>query len=457
MSPMNSNLERPAAPAKRRRLARTGLVALLVVTLSAACIPHALALSQEGGQKAANKAVPASSAQAAAALYEKSEIVYANLAATGTPQAVYVVNRFDVAAPGTLVDHGDYTDVKNLTNESDLVRSGDVTTVDVEEGVFYYQGDAAQTTLPWNIALSYELDGKPISADELAGASGALAIRVTTTRNAAVDPAFYDSFMLQITFTLKGQGSSDVQAEGATIASAGQDWTVAFTALPGHDGDFTLKAQVSDFSMDGAQIAALPYSSVVDLPDTGEMTDGMADLASAVSQLTDGTAQLAEGIDLLAEGAQGVSEGAEGFGQGLSKLDGGSSYLVSVSGDIRDALAAIASGLAGADLGSLADLERLPATLRQLADGLDGSGGLRESVATVQQGYAQALGVLDGAIGAIPAGSIDEAALGSLTALVKGQGTEADAATLEQLTQYYAAAQYVRGAYVGPKIGRAHV
>ena len=37
-------------------------------------------------------------------------------------------------------------------------------------------------------------------------------------------------------------------------------------------------------------------------------------------------------------------------------------------------------------------------------------------------------------------------ALGSLTALVKGQGTEADAATLEQLTQYYAAAQDVRGA-----------
>lgn len=79
-----------------------------------------------------------------------------------------------------------------------------------------------------------------------------------------------------------------------------------------------------------------------------------------MSQLTDGTAQLAEGIDLLAEGAQGVSEGAEGFGQGLSKLDGGSSYLVSVSGDIRDALAAIASGLAGADLGSLADLDGCP-------------------------------------------------------------------------------------------------
>ncbi len=29
MSPMNSNLERPAAPAKRRRFARTGLAALL--------------------------------------------------------------------------------------------------------------------------------------------------------------------------------------------------------------------------------------------------------------------------------------------------------------------------------------------------------------------------------------------------------------------------------------------
>ncbi|MFR1639292.1 MAG: hypothetical protein ACLSVD_09030 [Eggerthellaceae bacterium] len=47
-----------------------------------------------------------------------------DLAASGAPKAVYVVNRFDVEVPGTVVDHGDYTSVQNLTNETELARIG---------------------------------------------------------------------------------------------------------------------------------------------------------------------------------------------------------------------------------------------------------------------------------------------------------------------------------------------
>ena len=192
--------------------------------------------------------------------------MYATLAATGSPEAVYVINRFDVEGAGTLVDHGDYSVVKNLTDGAEMVNEDGTVEVDVSEGVFYYQGTAAQAELPWNVALSYELDGRPVSPDDLAGASGALSIHVATTQNPAVDPAFYESFMLQVTFTLDGQTTSGIQADGATVAASGQDWTVAFTALPGRDGDFTLTAQVEDFSMAGAQIAALPYASVVEMP-----------------------------------------------------------------------------------------------------------------------------------------------------------------------------------------------
>ena len=80
----------------------------------------------------------------------------------------------------------------------------------------------------------------------------------TPLRNEAVDPAFYDSFMLQITFTLPGDVASDVEGEGATIAQSGEDATVAFTVLPGQDADLTLTAKVRNFKMPGAQIAALP-------------------------------------------------------------------------------------------------------------------------------------------------------------------------------------------------------
>ena len=142
---------------KKHPCLRTCVVALLTVTLSVACVPSALALAE--GDAASSSSASAASASSAAT-YEKSEVVYATLAASGAPKAVYVVNRFDVEVPGTVVDHGDYTSVQNLTNETELARIGDATTFEAEAGTLYYQGDAANAALPWNVSLSYELDGK---------------------------------------------------------------------------------------------------------------------------------------------------------------------------------------------------------------------------------------------------------------------------------------------------------
>ena len=377
---------------KKHPCLRTCVVALLTVTLSVACVPSALALAE--GDAVSSSSASAASASSAAT-YEKSEVVYATLAASGAPKAVYVVNRFDVEVPGTVVDHGDYTSVQNLTNETELARIGDATTFEAEEGTLYYQGDAANAALPWNVSLSYELDGKKVEADQLAGASGNLAVHVTTARNEAVDPAFYDSFMLQITFTLPGDVVSDVEGEGATIAQSGEDATAAFTVLPGQDADFTLTAKVRNFKMPGAQIAALPYSSVVEMPDTSSMVSGMTNLSDAVSALAEGTSSLASGVDELTGGAQSLSSGAAAFGQGLNRLNGSSGQLVSASIQINAALSAVASGLQGADLSQLDQLRQLPGGLNALADGL---AELRQQVVRVQQGYAQALPALEGAI-----------------------------------------------------------
>ena len=412
---------------KKHPCLRTCVVALLTVTLSVACVPSALALAE--GDAASSSSASAASASSAAT-YEKSEVVYATLAASGAPKAVYVVNRFDVEVPGTVVDHGDYTSVQNLTNETELARIGDATTFEAEAGTLYYQGDAANAALPWNVSLSYELDGKKMEADQLAGASGNLAVHVTTARNEAIDPAFYDSFMLQITFTLPGDVASDVEGEGATIAQSGEDATAAFTVLPGQDADFTLTAKVRDFKMPGAQIAALPYSSVVEMPDTSSMVSGMTNLSDAVGALAEGTSSLASGVDELTSGAQDLSSGAAAFGQGLNRLNGSSGQLVSASSQINAALSAVASGLQGADLSQLDQLRQLPGGLNALADGL---AELRQQVVRVQQGYAQALPALEGAIEGIPAGTLTEEQIGSLMALASTSQNPDDLVTVNQL------------------------
>ncbi|WP_232050859.1 hypothetical protein [Arabiibacter massiliensis] len=407
---------------------RRALAACLAVVLATAGVP-ALAF-----------AAPSSTAK-----YEKSEVVYATLAADGAPEAVYVVNRFDVEGAGTVVDHGGYTAVQNLTNEAELAREGDATVFEAEKGTLYYQGDAAGTALPWKVALAYELDGKKVKADQLAGATGDLAIHVTTACNEAIDPAFYDSFMLQITFTLPGDVASDVRGEGATVALAGEDATAAFTVLPGQDGDFTLTAKVRDFEMAGAQIAALPYSSVIEMPDTDGMVDGMSDLSDAVSALADGTSSLAAGVDELTSGAQSLSSGSAAFAAGLNQLNGSSGQLVNASCQIKDALASISGGLAGADLSQLNQLAQLPGGLNALADGL---AQLRENAGLVQQGYAASLTALDGAIAGIPEGTLTEQQIGKMMAALTDPG---DLATAQQLAANYQAAQTVKGTYAATK------
>lgn len=80
-------------------------------------------------------------------------------------------------------------------------------------------GDAQ---LPWNFEMRYVLNGKDVSAEELAGADGELEIHMLITENtAAANPAFYPSYLLQVSFTLDNDLCENIAAEGASMADAG--------------------------------------------------------------------------------------------------------------------------------------------------------------------------------------------------------------------------------------------
>lgn len=264
---------------------------------------------------------------------------------------------------------------------------------------------------------------------------------MTTARNddADLDASFYECYMLQITFTLDGNKTRDVEAEGATCALSGQDRTVAFTALPGHDADFTLSAQVADFEMTGVQIAALPYTSVVEMPDASGMTDGMSQLADAVSQLSEGTDALAAGASAFGSGAGELSGGMSAFGAGLGQLDAHSGELVSGSAAIGDALRQVSAALDGVDLSAIDDIEQLVSALRSLADQIGDLGGASEDVCAA----------LDEVMGRLPDTALPEDELARLRELVEQAGNEADAETLAKLEAAYEAALEAGRAWEG--------
>lgn len=381
----------------------TGLAAALVLVL--AFVPTASWAEGEAAVAdgtAADASVPASesgapASESGAAVAEKTEVVYASLSDTGEPLGAYVVNRFDVETGGLLVDFGDYDYGKNLTSGEDISFEDGATMVNVEEGTFYYQGNTGPIALPWKVSISYELDGQPVDSQDLAGGTGRLVVRVRTSQDTAVNSAFYQSFMLQVTFTLDGERCRSIDAPGATVAAAGADKTVAFTVLPNREGDCTLIMDVDDFEMDGIQIVGLPYTSPIAMPDTSDMTSGLEELSSAVGKLAGGAGQLASGARELSGGASSAAEGMTAVGDGLDALaatgetlDAASSAMGQAISAQSDALGQMSAALEGAATASGdPQLQQMAASLQQMASGmaqLDGQYG------QFQEGLSQYIG-----------------------------------------------------------------
>lgn len=377
--------------------------------------------------------------RAAARIENKNEVVYATLNAEGDAGAVYVVNHFELSQGGTVEDHGDYESVRNLTDNGSLVQDGDTISFTADTENFYYQGNMASTDLPWKFEITYTLDGKKVLPQELSGRSGKLEIHIGSTKNSRVDSSFYDGYMLQISVTLDAGICSNIDAPGATIASAGNNKVVAYTIMPGNDADATITADVSDFSMSGPEITGMPFAMSFELPDTDTLLGDLSQLPQAISELNDGVGALLAGASELSGGAAELVKGSSEFQTGLAQLKSSAEQLTGASAEINDALAAISSSLNGASTGN-AGLAQLPQGLTRMSDALDEiSGGL----AALRQGYSSAYGALKAAIQDIPDTTISESEMTGLYA-----ATSPDMhGVLGQLMEFYAAGKTVKGTY----------
>ena len=394
-------------------------------------------------------AVPAAAADAPAATGAE-EVIYAKLDAAGEPLSAYAVVALNGDAGESVTHYGAYTAVENLTDTSALTyEDGAVTATIPEGGRLYYQGTLESFELPWDIAIGYELDGKSISPAELGGQSGALEMTLSVKPNGNAPGAFADEMMLQITVTLDASLCKDISAGGATVANAGGDKTLAFTVLPGAEAEYTVTADVEDFTMAGLTIAGVNYDIASAMGDTAEITDGVGQMTDAISQLSDGASQ-------LASGAGSLRSGAGSFGSGLSTLSAGSAELVAGSEQIAGALSQISASLPGAGTDAeaaaaadaqsagagmtldLSALAQLPAGLEQAADGLEQAGA---ALAQLAEGYGAAYPALAQAVEAIPEPSVSEEDIGALMALAP------DNAALAALVANYQAAQTVKAVW----------
>lgn len=313
----------------------------------------------------------------------KDEVIYANLGHDGSLNNIYVVNVLNIGESGSIKDYGEYSEVSNLTDTTEIINSNGEITINSEPGKFYYEGTGDNFDIPWNIDIDYYLDGSRIATDQLAGASGELEMRIKTTANQAADSIFYDNYMLQISVPMDMRYCENIRSDGGTDALSGNKMMINFTVLPGSDGDYSVRADVKDFEMESIQVSGIPFSMDFSLD---ELTSEFDELIDAVSELDSGMSSLNKGVGELSSGLKEAGKGSSLLYKNMKKLDSGTKDLSKGSEKINSSLKTMAQSL-GSSSGSgdmstlITGLETMSTQLKEMSEGMTKMMGTLDTLA----------------------------------------------------------------------------
>ena len=373
----------------------------------------------------------------------KEEVVYINLNADGSVKEINIVNIFDLNEKGTIIDYGEYENLRNMTTTDEIHYQNHVVTIDAGAGKLYYEGKLKKNSMPWDIGVKYYMDGREYSAEDIAGKSGRLKIKMAIKQNKNCNSVFFDGYALQATLTFDTDKVANIVADGATVANVGSDKQLVYTILPGKGAEMEITADVTDFEMDSINMNGIPLALNIEVDDAelmeritklqdavGELDDGMgkvyngtsklqngvrSDIKNGVSELKDGavslqngTAKLLDGGKDLQNGAANLQNGAASLHDGMKSMQNGITQtqnalnaLNAQSGTLRDGSAAFISALENLKA-AVSGNDQLSVVVTSLATEYQKiDGGITDytnTVGKITSGYAQ---VSDGAAGLV--------------------------------------------------------
>lgn len=374
---------------------------------------------------------------------EKHEVVYATLNASGEQGEMYVVNNFNVHEHGKIIDYGPYTDVKNLTDMTQIEQNDDQVELKAEEDDFYYQGNLEGKPLPWDINVSYTLNGEKVEPQELLGKEGHLEVQIDTKQNTEAESSFFNNYLLQISIPLDSKIYKNIEAPDGTVANSGKNRQVSFTVMPEKEGSFKVSADVTDLEMESIEITAVPSSMSIDAPDVGGMKKDMNSLSNATADVNRGVGELQQGIAELNNGVASLYDGSEQYQSGINELRNRSSELVEGSASIQSSLQKMSESVnAGSANMNLDDYKKMEEGLRQIATGLKET---EKGLVNLKDQYGKAYQALSQAIEGIPAYDVSEEDIQAL------YESGADQKVVDQLVKTYKAAHKTKETYANVK------
>ncbi len=312
----------------------------------------------------------------------KEETVYVMAGADGSTNKIIVSDWIrNAGQEKSLTDFTELKDVEAVKNGESYTVKGDNYVWDTDGGDVYYQG-TSDKELPLTVTATYTLDGKELSAEEIAGKSGHVVIRYSfevkeyvTAEIAGKKEKIAVPFTVVTGMILDGQNFSNVEVSSGKLVNDGDKSVVVGLAFPGMNENLQMDEEVSipdyveveadaeDFSLGSTYcIAVNNLFSSLNLDEVGsldELSDAMEDLADGMTKLLDGSSdlydglatlydksgELKDGVDQLAKGAGDLQSGAGTLRDGAKQLADGAGTLKNGVGSLKSGAAQLNAGL----------------------------------------------------------------------------------------------------------------
>lgn len=328
----------PASQHIRTRLFRGGRRALALLLSGALLVPLCAAADETQVKAPTAAETPAC-----------DEAYYATMDYYGNITNGSVVKSYQMHGADRVTDYGSYDDVINLTDSTQpTVKDGklqfDFSGSQDKPSRFYFEGKTKTpfTFMPWDLKLSYKLNGVDAKAEDLAGKSGLVEIDVDAVPNQSTGEYFRDNVTLEAVAAFNADDILSLKAPGAQVQLIGNLRVVLFMALPGEEQHFAIQVGADDFKFSGMTFLMVPA--------TLSQLDQIADLRDAKNKTEDSYHAINNSMDVILNTLDGMSGSLNATASGLEELDKARGTISAGKGGVYDS-----ADQALSDLGGMAD------------------------------------------------------------------------------------------------------
>ena len=418
----------------------TAIILCAVLCLSS--VITAFALTNDKTEEQKKDAVTATTTANTDKDSTKDETVYVLAGADGSVQKIIVSDWIKNAlGAASITDSTGLSDIENVKGNESYTISGNAKVWDAQGNDIYYRGNI-EKELPVGMTVTYTLDGKKVSADEIAGKTGKVSIRFDYDNRQyemvkidGKEERIYVPFAMLTGMLLDNGHFRNVEVTNGKIINDGDRTAVVGIALPGLQENLGISkdklnipdyveitADASDFSFGMTVTFATnelfnnfntsKLDSVDDLTGSiGELSDGMKQLLDGSSALYGGlttlldkSKELVSGINQLADGAKVLKDGAVSVDDGAGQLKAGAAELAGGLNTLKGNNDTLNGGA-----------KQVFETLLSTAETQIKAGGISVPTLTIDN-YAQ---VLTGVINSLDETSVYNQALAQVTAAVE--------------------------------------